>query len=99
MSALGINKSALAFALETLVKIGFLSYKRDTNALNINLSESYRQNYNDLIEYNLLTSELKQITKFRNWLYETDLTEIIKLLSVNDIKTVIANTERMRLTL
>ncbi len=99
MSALGINKSTLAYALETLVNIGFLSYKRNFNTLNINLSEPSRQNYNDLIEYNLLTSELKQIIKFKTWLYESDLTEVIQMLEKNNIKATVANTERMRLTL
>jgi len=98
-TALGINKTALAFALETLVKIGFLSYKKNLDKLSINISIPSRQNFNDLIEYNLLTSELKQISQFKTWLYESDLTEVIKLLGKNEVKASITETERMRLVL
>ena len=92
-SALGINKTALAFALETLVKIGFLTYKKDIDTLSVNISNPSRQNFNDLIEYNLLTSELKQITKFKMWLYENDLTEVIKMLDKNNIRVTVAKAE------
>ncbi len=96
LSALGINKTALAFALETLVIIGFLSYRKDSGILNINLSEPSRQNYNDLLEYNLLTSELKQIIKFKTWLHQCDLTEVIQMLDKSNIS---ASIQKERLTL
>ena len=98
-TALGINKTALAFALEILVKIGFLDYRKNFDQLSINISTPSRQNFNDLIEYNLLTSELKQITKFKTWLYESDLTEVVKMLSAYDIKVIISDTERTGLKL
>ena len=93
MSALGINKSALAFALEILVKIGFLTYKRNFDQLSINISTPSRQNFNDLIEYNLLTSELKQITKFTAWICESNLTEVVQMLEKNNIQAAIVRTE------
>ncbi len=98
-AALGINKTALAFALETLVKIGFLSYKKNNGNLNINISNPSRQNFNDLLEYNLLVSELKQIAKFRIWFCESDLNEVVQMLSKNSIKAAIAETEGMGLVL
>ena len=95
-AALGINKNSLAFALETLVKIGFLSYERIEDKLNINISTPSRQNYSLLIEYNLLVSELKQISEFRDWIYSSDLHEILRVLNQYGLKSDLGLVEKER---
>lgn len=90
-AALGINKNSLVFALETLVKIGFLSYERIDDELNINISTPSRQNYDLLIEYNLLVSELRQIAQFGEWIFSAELKEISKVLEQHNIKSEIAS--------
>ncbi len=95
-AALGINKNSLIFALETLVKIGFLSYERTGNELNINISTPSRQNYDLLIEYNLLVSELRQITQFREWILSAELKEISKVLDQHDVKSEIVSIHQER---
>ena len=98
-AALGINKNSLVFALETLVKIGFLSYERTGNELNINILTPSRQNYDLLIEYNLLVSELRQITQFREWILNAELKEISKILDQHNIKSEIISIQQERVTI
>ncbi len=76
MSALGINRSSLAFALKTLEKVGFLTYIKNKDSFNIDILETYRQNFDELIEYNLLVSELKNIQDFQEWFFESEISEI-----------------------
>ncbi|MBI3309611.1 MAG: hypothetical protein HYZ79_09620, partial [Candidatus Melainabacteria bacterium] len=75
-SALGLSKSATAYAIETLVRIGFLEVKRDLEELSINIVTSSRQNYLELVEYNLFVSELKQTSQFTAWLQTASISEI-----------------------
>ena len=98
-TALGINKTATAYALETLVQIGFLIFERIDDKLNININEPTRQNFDQLIEYNLLISELRQILEFKQWISKIDLIEIEKILNQNHInaKFVLAEEVRLRL--
>ena len=84
-SALGINKTSLAFALETLKNIGFLSCEKLNDELNIDILASTRQNFTELIEYNLFVSELKQINNFREKLTNISLETIVSLLEKESI--------------
>ena len=76
-----------------------MTYKKSIDKLSVNISNPSRQNFNDLIEYNLLTSELKQITKFKMWFYESNLREIIKMLDKNNIKVTVIKTEMTEVAL
>ena len=89
-SALGINRMTLAYGLEILVKTGFLSYKRAGNELNINLNNLTRQNFNELLEYNLFVSEIKQILDFKQWFSEVDLDAITKMLNEHNLQAITA---------
>ena len=99
MCALGLNKSALAYALETLVKIGFLTYARTEEVLNINILNPNRQNFGELIEYKLFVSEFKQLLEFKEWLYKINIPEITKLLEKNSIATKASVTNRIEVVL
>ena len=98
-SVLGVNKSTLAYGLEVLAKTGFLNYKREGNELSVNLSTPSRQNFTQLIEYELLTSELKKLFKFRNWLFEEPIEKITAFLNQNDIKAKVALKEKVEVLL
>jgi hypothetical protein len=87
ISALGLTKTVLAYALEVFVRAGFLNYKRVNNDLNINISIPSRQNFEELIEYNLLESELRQISVFRSWLCSVETKEIKNLLSESKLNS------------
>jgi single-stranded-DNA-specific exonuclease len=80
-SALGINKTALAYALQSLEKIGFLGIRRGSDVLNIDILETSRQNFEELIEYNLLVSEMKKIQKFHLTLLQAKINEIGQILN------------------
>ena len=96
MCALGLNKSALAYALETLVKIGFLTYVRTKEVLNINILNPTRQNFDELIEYKLFVSEFKQIAEFKEWLQMADISHVAKSLDQNKILSKVVLKERVR---
>lgn len=79
-SALGINKNTLAYSLKILEKVGFLNYSNDKGELSVNISKPSRQNYEELLEYNVLVSELRKIQEFHKWIFESHISEIeIKL--------------------
>jgi len=80
-SALGINKTALAYALQSLEKIGFLGIRRGSDVLNIDILEASRQNFEELIEYNLLVSEMKKIQKFHLTMLQAKTNEIEQILN------------------
>lgn len=82
--ALGINRTTLVFALEVLTKTGTITYEQSLAEINVNISTPTRQNFKDLIEYNLFVSELKQINDFCNWLSYSQINEIAKKLSKNN---------------
>ncbi len=86
-SALGLTKVALIYALEILVRSGFLSYKRINNELSINISSPSRQNFEELIEYNLLETELRQISAFRSWITDIGIEGIKSLLKENNLNS------------
>ena len=83
--ALGTNKTTIAYALETLKQIGLISYKRSIDDININITTPSRQTFTELIEYNLFVSELKEISKFREYLNKANLNELAKLLEKNEL--------------
>lgn len=98
-SALGLNKTTLAYALEVLVKVGYLSYQKVGGELNINIGNLSRQNFNELIEYNLFVSELKEIFQFKEWICKTELTEIEKVLNQNKMHAKVISQEKARVML
>ena len=75
-SALGLNKPALSYAMEVLVRTGVLSYTKENGELKINIMTPKRENFSELIEYNLFVSELKKIYQFKKWLLETNIEDI-----------------------
>lgn len=75
-SALSINKNTLAYSLKILEKIEFLNYSNNDGELSINISKPARQNYQELIEYNLLVSEIRKIQEFHRWIFESEISEI-----------------------
>lgn len=82
-SALGINKNTLAYSLKILEKVGFLNYSSNMGELSVNISKPSRQNYEELLEYNVLVSELRKIQEFHKWIFESDISEIeLKLKEV-----------------
>lgn len=92
-SALGINRSTLAYALETLVKSEFLKYERlevktsGSDLLNIKILPPSRQNFEELIEYNLFVSELQKVIFFREWMYSANANELLNKLTETYVKS------------
>ena len=95
-SALGINKLSLTYALEVLTRSGFLAYKRTNDALYIKIATPSRQNFNELIEYNLLVSELKKIKAFKEWLFTANIEQAQEVLKKNGVEV---NLQEMELVL
>lgn len=87
-SALGINRSTLRYGLEILVKSGFLMYEniKCGQEFSINISLPSRQNFKELIEYNLFVSELEKISTFREWMYNAEIRELLNKLKQAGIK-------------
>ena len=73
-----------------------MRYTKNEEKLSINISNPTRQNFSELIEYNLFVSELKQSMKFREWLSGAPLDQIAKMLEQNKISTKVVLEEIMR---
>lgn len=98
-SALGLNKTALAFGLETLKNIGLLTFEKQEEELNINIFPPTRQNFIELIEYNLFVSELKQINQFKEKLSSANIQNIVSLLEKQNIPARTGLKERVEIAL
>ena len=63
-----------------------MSYQRINDKLSINISAPARQNFDLLIEYNLLISELKQVLEFREWIYKENFSRIEEILNQHKVE-------------